>query len=134
MSIIPVSRTSRSYASAMFSLKCPHCRQGNMFVHPTLSPKFIEMHENCRLCGFHFEIETGFYWGAMYFSYGITVLIALLSVILTNRFGHDPEVWVYLSVMIPILLICSPYVFRISRAMMLYMFGSVSFDSARYGK
>ena len=33
------------------------------------------MHERCRVCGYRFEREQGYFVGAMYINYGVTVLI-----------------------------------------------------------
>ena len=33
------------------------------------------MHERCRVCAYRFEREQGYFIGAMYINYGVTVLI-----------------------------------------------------------
>ena len=52
------------------AIKCPRCQEGDMFRSPIL-PKFrlFDMHDNCPVCKQSFNLETGFYWGAMYISY-----------------------------------------------------------------
>ena len=35
------------------------------------------MHQDCPHCGFHFEIEPGFFWGAMYISYAFSVAVSV---------------------------------------------------------
>ncbi len=123
-----------STALAMFKQKCPRCHTGNVFKHATYSTKFIQMHSLCLHCGQDFEIEPGFYYGAMYISYGITVVIGLILMLATNLFFNDPEVWVYLVVLTGTLLILSPVSFRYSRLMMLYWFGEIKYDPTLRGK
>jgi uncharacterized protein (DUF983 family) len=55
--------------------KCPRCHEGDFFEtrNPYNLKKFDKMHKNCPVCGEDFERETGFYYGAMYVSYGLTV-------------------------------------------------------------
>lgn len=109
-------------------LKCPRCHEGRMFEKGPYTRKFMEMNEYCPKCGFKFEIEPGFFWGSMYISYGITVLISLVIGIAIYVFGHDPAIWVYISTVSVILILLSPLVYRFSRAVMLYAFGSVHYD------
>ncbi|MCX6350495.1 MAG: DUF983 domain-containing protein [Bacteroidetes bacterium] len=86
------------------------------------------MHEFCPACGFKFEIETGFFWGSMYISYGITVLISLVIGIGLHLLLNDPNVWVSLGVISAVLVAISPPIFRFSRMVMLYYFSFVDFD------
>jgi uncharacterized protein (DUF983 family) len=37
------------------------------------------MHERCTVCGLRFEREQGYFLGAMYINYGVTVVLALLG-------------------------------------------------------
>ena len=86
------------------------------------------MNEHCPVCGQKFEIEPGFFWGSMYISYGLTVLVGLVSIIGTYYILHDPEVWIYLVILSAMLVVLSPVLFRYSRVFMLYWFGSISYD------
>lgn len=119
-----------SNMSALMMQKCPRCHTGDVFLHPTYSLKFTQMHTKCPVCSQDFEIEPGFYYGAMYISYGITVVIGLIVMIGANFLLNDPEVWVYLVLLTVTLLVLSPVSFRYSRLMMLYWFGDVNHDPA----
>jgi len=83
------------------------------------------MHRSCPECGQDFMQEPGFYFGAMYFSYAINI-----AIMVTFGVGYevlfDPEpVWPTLvSVATPPLLL-SPYTFRVSRVINLYVFGRI---------
>ncbi|AYA38996.1 DUF983 domain-containing protein [Hymenobacter oligotrophus] len=83
------------------------------------------MPEACPVCKQAYEPEPGFYWGAMYFSYGFTVAIFVISGVLLYYLANDPPLWVYISVVGGVALLSTPVVFRYSRALMLYLFGGV---------
>lgn len=117
------------HLKAGLKLKCPRCHQGPMFSHSALNlRKFDQMPENCPVCGFRYEIELGFYWGAMYMSYGLSVFIVFLVGISLYFLANDPPTWVYLTTVATIVVLFTPVLFRYARVMMLYFFGSVSFD------
>ena len=50
-------------------LRCPRCGAKTLFR------KGFAMHERCRACAYRFEREQGYFVGAMYVNYGVTVLI-----------------------------------------------------------
>jgi uncharacterized protein (DUF983 family) len=122
------TKAPESNSSALLMQKCPHCHTGDVFLHPTYSLKFAAMHHKCPVCAQDYEIEPGFYYGAMYISYGITVVIGLIVMVAANLLLDDPEVWVYLVLLMATLIILSPISFRYSRLMMLYWFGDVKYD------
>lgn len=56
--------------------KCPSCGQTKLFKESLWSFKNpIAMNESCANCGENFQKEPGFYFGAAYVSYGITVAL-----------------------------------------------------------
>ncbi|MBD2768165.1 DUF983 domain-containing protein [Hymenobacter sp. BT664] len=91
------------------------------------------MPAQCPVCGQAFEPEVGFYWGAMYISYGFSTLIVAVVGLLLYFLGHDPAVWVYVGVVAAAVLVFTPLMFRYARAVMLYAFGGASFDP-RYSR
>lgn len=118
-----------SGAVALLRLRCPRCHHGRLFTHSALSlTKFDEMPESCPVCGQHYEPETGFYWGAMYISYGLAVGVVLAAGLLTYFLGHDPPTWVYVTVVAACMVLLTPLLFRYARAIMLYLFGGISHD------
>ena len=114
---------------AMVALRCPRCHEGKLFSHSALNlRKFDDMPAACPVCGQVFEPEVGFYWGAMYISYGFsTVIVALVGVSL-YFLANDPEVWVYVLAVTLVVLAFTPLMFRYARAVMLYAFGGTHFD------
>ena len=65
---------------SVLAAKCPKCHKGDFFEtsNPYNLKKFDKMHKKCPECGQDFELETGFYYGAMYVSYGLTVMFGLI--------------------------------------------------------
>ena len=119
----------RTYFGAMFSGKCPHCREGNMFIYPATNLlKFNIMHERCPHCDIRLEPEPGFYQGAMYVSYGITVLVMIAVSLVLYYFAGHPSEWVYITVFISVMVFLIPLNYRYSRVLFLYLFGGLKYD------
>lgn len=63
-----------SFLSNVINGCCPNCEQTKMFK--TNGNPFIFrmpiMNKECANCGYVYERETGFFFGAMYVSYGLT--------------------------------------------------------------
>ena len=57
--------------AAIVSMKCPKCREGDMFNAP-VTQGIYKMNKECPVCKQAFELEPGFYWGAMYVGYGLS--------------------------------------------------------------
>lgn len=64
--------------SVVFNYKCPQCHEGDMFVKPFKFNNPLNMNKSCDQCGLDFEQEPGFYYGAMFISYMITVFLMLV--------------------------------------------------------
>ncbi len=62
---------------AMWQNKCPRCRKGDIFIKPLDILNPLDMPKECAVCSQPTEPEPGFYYGAMFLSYGITSLILL---------------------------------------------------------
>ncbi|UPT66375.1 MAG: hypothetical protein M0D57_18195 [Sphingobacteriales bacterium JAD_PAG50586_3] len=64
----------------IISCKCPNC--GDAYVFTNQNPynlwHLADMHQNCPKCGKSFSKEPGFYFGAMYVSYGLTSGIVIV--------------------------------------------------------
>ncbi|SHK31089.1 Protein of unknown function [Reichenbachiella agariperforans] len=120
----------RSSTQALLECKCPRCREGDMFK-TSLFRKWYdrEMLPSCSVCQQSFEPEPGFYFGAMFVSYGFSVAITfVVGFVLFNFFG-DPESWVYITVLGIVIALVWPIMYRYSRAIFLHVFGGIRFDS-----
>ena len=54
-------------------LRCPRCGMRALFR------TWFTMYERCSVCQLHFEREQGYFLGAMYINYGVTVVLALIG-------------------------------------------------------
>jgi uncharacterized protein (DUF983 family) len=115
---------------AVLKCKCPQCQSGDMFVYPTHNLKrFYDMYRSCSVCGLEYEIEPGFFWGAMYVSYALTVIMMLGiggSVLFLSNGKAD--FWTYIIPIISVVLLSSPYTYRLSRVLMLHFLSPIRFD------
>ncbi len=103
-------------------MKCPRCHEGDMFPNknPYELKRLTEVNEKCSECGQKFEPEPNFYYGAMYVSYGYTVALFVASYIIGNSFLKLP-VWGTIVLLAALLLLLTPYLFRLSRATWLHI-------------
>ena len=123
----------KSALGAALKGKCPRCRKGNMFKAGVLEVhKLNQTHEKCSHCGLLYEMEPGFWFGAMYVSYAFSVGILLANVFVLYNLFDDPETWVYITSVLVSSLLLYPFNFRYSRIIFLYVFGGVKFDGDKY--
>lgn len=103
--------------------KCPRCHEGEVFKNrnPYHSLAFAKMYEHCKHCGQSFDPEPGFYQGAMYVSYaltlGVTLPVGLILLLVLNA----SLFWI-LGILTVILLVMLPVIFRLSRLVWLNFF------------
>ncbi|MFN4083177.1 MAG: DUF983 domain-containing protein [Bacteroidia bacterium] len=109
--------------------KCPQCQSGKMFKYGAFDLKrFSQMHTNCPVCNLKFEIEPGFFWGAMYVSYAfsVSIMITIGGTILILSHG-EADFWTYVIPIISAFLILSPVTYRMARVFMIHFFSPVRF-------
>jgi hypothetical protein len=104
---------------AITKMKCPICHEGDLFIekNPYKLKMLFQMHERCAVCGFKFEPETGFYYGAMYTSYGISITLSILIFLIYWFASATFDPIIYIAVNAVILFILFPLTFRISRSL-----------------
>ncbi|WP_259070496.1 DUF983 domain-containing protein [Mucilaginibacter sp. X4EP1] len=105
---------------AIVHAKCPRCRRGNMFSTPMYSFHSQKMNTACPHCGLVFEREPGYFYVAMFVSYALFVaeMVTLAVAISVLTGSHNP--WVYVSIIVAVGVILSPFNFRYSRVLLLH--------------
>ena len=117
------NQTLPSKFSSILKCKCPTCRTGEIFTHPAASwSDYNKMNEYCPVCGLRYELEIGFFWGAMYVGYAFNVALSVNVGIAVYLFGHNPDVWVYMSAIIVGIALTYRLNFRYARVLLLHMF------------
>lgn len=108
---------------SIFFNKCPRCHKGNFFKfnNSYKLPGFSKMNSKCEHCKENFEKEVGYYYGAMFISYGLNIALGvglfLLMVLLLNI-----NTLTYLFTFLGAVIILFPWVFRTSRLVWINIF------------
>lgn len=112
---------------SIVKMKCPRCHEGNLFVNanPYNIKTLGKMPEKCPVCGQSYSPEPGFYFGATYVSYALTLsLAAIVFAICYFVFGYNSREVIYIIAAAITLL--SPIIFLLSRSIWINFF--VSYD------
>jgi RNA polymerase subunit RPABC4/transcription elongation factor Spt4 len=122
----------RSGLVAMLRHECPVCKQSSIYKNPKIYTyvQLGEMHNVCPVCHTNLVPETGFYFGAAYVSWAltvalwVTVLVALkvFDAIGWIEFGFLTHPVTFLTTGLAATLLLFPYLFRVSRSIWAYMF------------
>ena len=105
-------------------LRCPRCGAKTLFR------KGFAMHECCGACAYRFEREQGYFVGAMYINYGVTVLIIVGGYFALEWWTHvtlaqQLALWCGVGILLPLIF------FRQARGLWLafdYIFNPVEDD------
>jgi uncharacterized protein (DUF983 family) len=103
--------------------KCPRCQEGDLFINknPYKLKNWDGMHEHCSNCDLKFELEPGFFQGAMYVSYGLGVAQSVaVFLVFWVIIGFDP-LWFFIVNTVGLFLM-APVLFRVARAAYLNIF------------
>ncbi len=115
------------------SNRCPYCHQGHLYESKAAySKQFMQMKPACGTCGGDFKREPGFYFGAAYVSYALTVALWVAVVValtvfdaiglMEYTFFDYPLLTIGIGVLLLFLLL--PVIYRLSRSMWIHMFVS----------
>lgn len=104
---------------------------GDFFVTKSAYTKgFDKMHSTCPHCGERLVPEPGFYQGALYMSYSFYVAFTVIMFLIFIWFLNDYLDY-FLFVLIPILIILTPYFYRLARRSWLALFIKPISDESR---
>jgi len=117
--------SKRSFLSSVLLQKCPRCRQGDMFKYPAYDlKKFNILHEKCSECGQKFDLEPGFYTGAMYVSYAFQVALVVSVMVAFYVLKPDASILIKSIVLIVLAVGLLPVVLRVSKTLYIHFFVS----------
>lgn len=113
-------------------MKCPHCGKGHLFENESslTFSKLGQVKSECLECGTNFNPEPGFYFGAAYVSWALTVAmwVAILVALKTFNalgileFGFLTHPKTFLLTGIGFTIVLFPYLFKLSRSIWAFMF------------
>jgi len=127
-----MSARKRTLIGSMLACRCPQCREGRLFLNPSAySLKDIgKNHLVCPVCGTNLQPEPGFYFGAAYVSWALTVglwvsVFVALKVfnaigLIEYSFLTHPGTFLWTGLITSIVLF--PYMFRVSRSIWAHFF------------
>jgi uncharacterized protein (DUF983 family) len=114
---------------ALANCRCPRCREGELFEKPAYRiDAFYKMYPECTHCGQDFVIEPGFYMGASYIGYGFTSLISVIGALGYVFLFPSWNEWAVIALIVGLILVLLPLIFRYASTVMLHGLGSVRFD------
>ena len=103
---------------AVIQQRCPRCLKGPIFKSTW------DIHERCSTCQLVFEREPGYFTGAMYLSYGMSILV-VFPIWLMLLFWEFTLITIVVTI-IAILLILTPFLFRYSRIVWMHIDQAIS--------
>lgn len=103
---------------------CPRCHEGPVFVvsNPYRLKDTATMHQRCSHCGLNYNPEPGFYFGASYVSYALTVGLAIAIFVGLFPFVDWHHEWVYIGTIGAVLVLTLPMNYRLSRVIWMNFF------------
>jgi uncharacterized protein (DUF983 family) len=101
---------------SILHFKCPQCQEGAFLVStPYNLSKLGDIREECDICGLKYAKEPGFYYGAMYVSYGLGVVLFVTIWASCNWFFNDVSVWLQIGLVVSFSILLGPYLFALSK-------------------
>lgn len=108
---------------AALTCKCPKCKNGKIFNNRgnLLLLNIPKMNDKCPVCSYKFERETGFFFGAMFVSYGLAVAQMIASLVVFWYFIDLSPLRVF-AIIATIAVLLGTINFKLSRSIWIYIF------------
>ena len=102
--------------------KCPNCGKGNVYEKKTNFLQWPVMKDDCEVCHYHFDREPGYFLGAMYISYGLSVFQGILTFLVLHAFLPKIDtIWVVL-IILGVISVFSMKNYKLSRIIYIHIF------------
>jgi len=120
---------SNSVYKAILNEQCPRCRSGAMFKYSKYNiSKFTDMHQSCPSCNQVYDVEPGFFFGAMFVAYGLIVSMVFVVWLFLYFIVANPPFSVYVITIVSLNILLLPLLFRYSRVIYLYALGGIKYE------
>lgn len=116
---------------SMWVYNCPRCRKSPLFISPFNIGAPLSMHKRCEYCDLNFEPEPGYYFGAMFISYGISAVF-FLTIAAIAYFAFGLGVKGIMTLIIFIGIICFIKILRLSRSVWIHIMTRYQADIAKH--
>ena len=108
---------------SILKLKCPQCHEGDFFEsHLYDLKKLGHVLEECSNCKASYVPEPGFYFGAMYVSYGLGVALFVSIWASANWFFEEVSVGLQITLVIGSIFLLGPFIYAFSKIIWANMF------------
>jgi len=101
--------------------KCPNCKTGNIFSNKSVL-SFGKMNSSCPHCKLQYHVEPGFFYGAMYVSYILTVTEGIITYLVGQFFFEKAFDLRIIPYIIGVIILLSTTNFKLSRVLWIYLF------------
>lgn len=108
--------------------ECPHCNEGKVFNEKNIffNLGFPKMNKTCSHCQYKFEKEPGYFFGAMYVNYGLTVAQSIATYVIAQFFFVETFDLRIIAIIAFVIIVMAPFNIRFSRLLWIYMFKNYS--------
>mgnify|MGYP000344930537 CR=1 FL=1 len=108
---------------------CPKCQLESMYQdkNPYHLTNIFKMQERCSHCNTKYKIEPSFFYGAMYVSYGVGILFALIAFAIAFLLLKATLIISFIAI-VGTLVIFMPIIIRLSRNIWINVF--VKYDKS----
>ncbi|MFF5380835.1 DUF983 domain-containing protein [Pedobacter suwonensis] len=113
---------------AIIDHRCPRCRKGKMYKHSMFHWKYDQMYTNCSCCNLKYEIEPGFFIGAMYVSYVFIVAELVNAGILAFMLFGDKDEWAIIGTTIAPVILLFTFNYRYARTLLLHVLSHIKYS------
>ena len=126
---------------SILTFTCPRCHEGRYFEKAANYRRgFADVRRECEHCGEDFRREPGFYFGAAYASYALTVALwvavyvalVVFDAIGLMEFSFHEDGFLFLIIGSLVLLALMPPLYRMSRLMWINLFVEYREDAVEY--
>ena len=118
------NKTMLTEVKNIFTNRCPNCSKGKIFADKSFyfSVGFPKMNKTCENCGFKFEKEPGFFFGAMFVSYALGVAEAIITYFICMPFFKETFDLRIIPIIGVVILSLTLVNIKLSRIIWIYIF------------
>lgn len=116
-------KANNSIIGSIIKGTCPRCHGDQMYknTNPYIITQTMKMHDHCGKCGLKYEVEPNFFFGSMFISYALAVLVGI-AIFLVSHFVFKATLNNQFISIVVGLVILMPPIARIARNVYIALF------------